>query len=422
MAHGPQDKIDRLFGEALSHPPGRRGAFLEERCDEPEVRQRVAALLADYEAATDLFDGLADAALAPMLCELEAEAGDEGTRSADPLDLKGTQVGRYRIEEHLGGGGMGVVYRARDLDLSRPVALKFLPPHLAAHPEAEERFVREARAAAALDHSNIATVHEIGETEGGRRFIAMSYYDGETLKETLKDGLLPVEDVLDYAEQIAEGLARAHEAGIAHRDVKPANVMVTEGGAVKLVDFGLAQVTGQSRLTDPGRRVGTAAYMSPEQAEGDEIDARTDLWALGVVLYEMLAGERPFEGERETAVLHAILHEEPAPVGTRRSKVPPRTMRSWAGPVSFTTPWRRTRTGGVRQSPRRRRGGAGAVRLRPESRPAGPAQGPTRPGQPLAGESYRRACSLTGRLIVAGMPRTHGRTCPESFRGGGVGV
>jgi serine/threonine protein kinase len=253
MAHGPQDKIDRLFGEALSHPPGRRGAFLEERCDEPEVRQRVAALLADYEAATDRFDGLADAALAPMLRELEAEAGDEGTRSADPLDLGGTQVGRYRIEEHLGGGGMGVVYRARDLDLSRPVALKFLPPHLVAHPKAEERFVREARAAAALDHSNIATVHEIGETECGRRFIAMSYYDGETLKEALKDGLLPVEDVLDYAEQIAEGLARAHEAGIVHRDVKPANVMVTEGGAVKLVDFGLAQVTGQSRLTDPGR-------------------------------------------------------------------------------------------------------------------------------------------------------------------------
>jgi Serine/threonine protein kinase len=325
MAEHQQDKIDRLFGEATERPPEERAAFLEERCDDPALRRKVRSLLADYEAAADLFDGLADAAVVPMLNTLQEKGESEGDlRGADPLDLETTQVGRYRVEAHLGGGGMGVVYRARDTALDRPVALKFLPPHLAAHPEAEERFVREAKAAAALDHPNIATIHEIGETEAGRRFIAMSFYSGETLKETLaREGSLPVEEILDYAIQIAEGLARAHEAGIVHRDVKPANVMVPETETVKLLDFGLARVADQSRLTDPGRRVGTAAYMSPEQADGEEIDARTDLWALGVVLYEMLAGERPFEGERETAVLHAILHEEPAPVREHRSEVPP---------------------------------------------------------------------------------------------------
>jgi serine/threonine protein kinase/tetratricopeptide (TPR) repeat protein len=328
MAKDPQDKIDRLFSEALRRPAGQRAAFLREHCHESEVRHQVASLLEDYEAATDLFDGLADAAVVPMLNTLRGRDESDGDlRGADLLDLEGTTVGRYAVDEHLGGGGMGVVYRARDPELGRAVALKFLPPHLASHPEAEQRFVREARAAAGLDHPNIATVHEIGRAEEGnaqgQRFIAMAFYAGETLKEKMaREGPLPVEEAVGYATQIAEGLSRAHEAGVVHRDVKPANVMVTEAGAVKIVDFGLAWVADQTRLTEPGRRVGTAAYMSPEQAEGGEVGARTDLWALGVLFYEMLAGKRPFEGDRETAVLHAILHEEPEPVQAHRPEVP----------------------------------------------------------------------------------------------------
>ena len=324
MANDPQDQIDRLFSEALRRPEDQRAAFLQEHCAEADVRRKVQSLLEDYEAAADLFDGLADAAVAPMLSTLQGRGDPEGEfRGADPLDLEGTQVGRYQVEEHLGGGGMGVVYRARDPELSREVALKFLPPVLATSPEAEERFVREARAAAALGHSSIATIHEIGETDAGRRFIAMAYYEGETLKEKLdREGALPVEKALGYAEQIAEALARAHEAGIVHRDVKPANVMVTETGDAKLLDFGLAKAAAETRITETGRRMGTAAYMSPEQAEGQAIDGRTDVWALGVVLYEMLAGERPFRGERKTAVIHSILHEEPEPLREHRSEIP----------------------------------------------------------------------------------------------------
>lgn len=315
------DRVERFFEEAQARPAGERAAFLRESCDDPVVRKEVASLLEMSDGAEALFDRLI-----PAVGERRQQHEDvlSARSQNDPLALEGERAGRYAIEEHLGGGGMGVVYRARDTQLDRPVALKFLPPHLATHPEAEERFVREAKAAAALDHSNIATIHEIGQTEAGRRFFAMAYYAGETLKETLsQEGPLPVKEALGYAEQIAEGLARAHQAGIVHRDVKPANVMVTEASTVKIVDFGLARVADQSRLTDPGRRVGTTAYMSPEQAEGEAVDARTDLWALGVVFYEMLAGERPFEGERETAVLHAILNEEPAPMSAHRSEVPP---------------------------------------------------------------------------------------------------
>jgi serine/threonine protein kinase len=218
---------------------------------------------------------------------------------------------------------MGIVYRARDLDLDRTVALKFLPPYLSNHPEAQERFVREARAAARIDHPNIATVHEIGRTEGGRRFIAMDYYRGETLKEKLaRRGALPIEEAVRYATQIANGLAVAHEAGIVHRDVKPANVIVTEEETVKLVDFGLARISWESELTDPGRRLGTAAYMSPEQAKGEEVDRRTDLWSLGVILYEMLAGVRPFRADRGPAVLRAIIRDEPEALLEHRPEVP----------------------------------------------------------------------------------------------------
>ncbi|MCH8962326.1 MAG: AAA-like domain-containing protein, partial [Bacteroidetes bacterium] len=228
-----------------------------------------------------------------------------------------------------GGGGMGVVYKAHDTRLDRPVALKFLSPHLSADDSAKPRFIQEAQAASALDHPNICTIFEIGETEPapgepgeGRLFIAMAYYAGETLKKKIRRGALPVEEALDYAAQVAEGLSKAHERGIVHRDVKPANVMVTDEGVVKIVDFGLAKVAAQAQLTKTGSTMGTVAYMSPEQARGERIDHRTDLWSLGVVLYEMLTGERPFPGDYEQAIIYQMLNVDPVPVTRLNSDLP----------------------------------------------------------------------------------------------------
>ena len=324
--------------EALKRPPGTRRAFLEERCEEEALRAEVASLLAAHEEESGLFEELAGGAAASALGELvegRAKGTDGGApegkvpggTGSDPLGLEGSRVGRYEVDGHLGGGGMGIVYRARDPELDRAVALKFLPPYLAAREEAERRFVREARAAAALEHSHVATVHEIGRVEAGaaqgQRYIAMAYYEGETLTEKLeREGPLPVEQAIRYVEQIAGALAAAHEAGVVHRDVKPANVMVTEEGTVKLLDFGLARAAADTRLTETGRGLGTAAYMSPEQARGEDVGPPTDLWALGVLLYEMLAGERPFEGERQAAILHAVLHEEPSLLTEHRPEVP----------------------------------------------------------------------------------------------------
>ena len=241
--------------------------------------------------------------------------------------LVGRTLAHYRVLEYIGGGGMGVVYKAEDLRLARSVALKFLPPELTRDPEAKARFLQEARSASVLDHPNICTIHEVGETDDGRLYLAMPSYDGETLRRRIERGPLPIDDAIDIAEQIARGLAKAHRGGIVHRDVKPANLMVTDDGVVKILDFGLAKLVGAVALTRTGSSVGTPAYMSPEQARGEDVDHRTDLWSFGVVLYEMVAGRRPFRGEHDQAVLYAILNEKPKPLGEVRSEAPPELER-----------------------------------------------------------------------------------------------
>ena len=216
---------------------------------------------------------------------------------------------------------MGVVYRAEDTDLDRPVALKFLADHLLRDEESRKRFIREAKAAAALDHPNICTVHEIGEADG-HTFLAMAYVAGQTVKKKIESRPLELKEVLSIATQTAEGLEEAHESGIVHRDIKPENLMVNAKGQVKIMDFGLAQLAARTKLTQKGTTLGTIDYMSPEQVQGEATDHRTDIWSLGVVLYEMVTGRLPFKGDYEQVVGYNILNIEPEPVTALRSGLP----------------------------------------------------------------------------------------------------
>ncbi len=234
----------------------------------------------------------------------------------------GRIIGHYHILEELGRGGMGVVYKAEDTKLKRTVALKFLPPELTRDQEAKKRFIHEAQAASILDHSNICTIHEVDETDEGQVFIAMACYGGMTLREKIAKGPLPISEAIGIAIQTAKGLQEAHDNKIIHRDIKSANIMITDKGQIKIMDFGLAKLTGQSVLTKEGSTLGTVAYMSPEQARGDGVDHRTDIWSLGVVLYEMVTGRLPFRGEYDQAVVYAILNEEPAPARSINSILP----------------------------------------------------------------------------------------------------
>ncbi|MFH1679454.1 MAG: protein kinase [Candidatus Eisenbacteria bacterium] len=217
---------------------------------------------------------------------------------------------------------MGVVYKAEDLKLGRIVALKFLPPTLTRDEEAKTRFVQEARAASALDHPSICTIHEIDETPDGALFICMALYEGETLRGLIKRGPLPVDEATRIARQVAEGLAKAHTGGVVHRDIKPENIFLTKDGHAKILDFGLAKLGAASNLTQVGTTVGTIAYMSPEQARGEEVDGRTDIWSLGVVLYEMLTGRSPFRSDYEQAIIYSILNEDPQAIEEIRTDAP----------------------------------------------------------------------------------------------------
>lgn len=313
-------RLKELFERARGLPADERAELLDRLGnDEPDLVRELAGLLSVEQAAGSFFDGLA-AAVSKVQ---RREEVPEVATTTDPLI--GRTVAHYRIESHLGAGGMGTVYRAYDTKLERPVALKFLPPHVGPDAAAAERFLLEARAAAALDHPNVCTVYEIGEADG-RGYIAMAYYPGETLREILGRGPLPPELCADYARQIASALAAAHRCGVIHRDVKPSNVIVTPQGVVKVLDFGLAKLADVS-LTREHQRLGTVAYMAPEQLRGEPLDERVDLWALGVLWYEMLTGRRPFAGDHTAAVAHQILHGHPPPVLDLRPEVSEETSQ-----------------------------------------------------------------------------------------------
>jgi formylglycine-generating enzyme required for sulfatase activity/dienelactone hydrolase len=255
----------------------------------------------------------------------DARMADSLTKTlATPLPViaKDSLVaGKYRILEEIGRGGMGIVYKAEDLKLKRCVALKFLPPHLMDSPELRQRFLIEAQAAAALSHPNICVIHEVGETEE-RPYIAMEYVEGETLRDKVHKGPLTSGAALEIAIQISEGLDEAHSKDIVHRDIKSTNIMITGKGQAKIMDFGLAKVKEGPLLTRAGTTLGTVAYMSPEQAQGEAVDHRSDIWSLGVVMYEMLSGELPFKGEPEASILYSVVHEEPRPLRALKPDVP----------------------------------------------------------------------------------------------------
>lgn len=276
---------------------------------DPELHRAVAALLqADAEA---------DARLAPIDSALFGTSG-----RSDPLGLAGRTVAHFRLHEALGSGGMGVVYRADDTRRGRAVALKFLLPHHNLDNSARARFLREANAIAMLDHPNLCTVYEFGTTDDGRLFMALALYHGETLRSRLgRDGRVSVREAVEIARQIAAGLHAAHSAGFVHRDLKPANVMLLPDGSVRILDFGLAKARDHS-LSTTSVRLGTISYMSPEQIRAGDIDGRADLWALGVVLYEMLTGRKPFRGAERISIADAILQHVPEPPSSYRHAVP----------------------------------------------------------------------------------------------------
>ncbi|MGH9879982.1 MAG: serine/threonine-protein kinase, partial [Pyrinomonadaceae bacterium] len=308
-------QLNQLFHAALEREPGVRSSFLAQSCagDEP-MRSEVESLLASHLEAESFIEIPASDVAAELF------AGDQGN------SLVGKSIGHYEIEALLGAGGMGEVYLAQDNSLGRRIAVKLLPQIYTLNADRVSRFEQEARAASALNHPNIVTIHEIGRSNSSH-FIATEFIDGETLRQHMTGRPLTLTEVLDIAIQVASALEAAHSAGIVHRDIKPENIMLRRDGFVKVLDFGLAKLALQEMATisteapaesmvdtDPGMVMGTVRYMSPEQARGKDVDARTDIWSLGIVLFEMITGRVPFEGETRSHVVAAILESEPPPI------------------------------------------------------------------------------------------------------------
>ena len=311
-------RADALFDAALDLASEERAGFLDDACGgDPDLRALVDRLLADATEAESMALEPGGAMQGPLWNDL----AEELVAPDASMPAVATQVDEYLVVEALGGGGMGVLVKAEEPQGGRTVALKFLSPNLLRDAGAKERFRREAQAASALDHPNICAIHKIRETEDGRLYIVMPFYEGETLREKINRGPMAIEEAVDIARQTLAGLAAAHARGILHRDVKPPNILITHKGQVKLLDFGLAKMVGESTLTGTGAALGTPSYMAPEQLAGRS-DARSDVWALGVVLHEMLTGQRPFAGPG-MAVAYAILNDEPPPLSELRPDAPP---------------------------------------------------------------------------------------------------
>jgi eukaryotic-like serine/threonine-protein kinase len=316
-------QLKQIFQSALELNPAERSAFLAQACaNDSELRSEVESLISSHDQAGDSIEVMAAEAATEILA-------DEQTGS-----IVGKRIGRYQVVSHIGRGGMGEVFLTQDTNLGRKVALKLLRGEFTGNEERLRRFRQEARAASALNHPNILTIHEIGQDDTVH-FMATEYVEGETLRQRLASAGMKLTEALDVAIQVASALAAAHEAGIVHRDIKPENIMVRRDGYAKVLDFGLAKLTERAAVssdsqwptlghveTNPGVVMGTVQYMSPEQARGLEVDARTDIFSLGVVLYEMLAGRTPFAGETPSDAIVSLLDKEPAPLSSYSPEVP----------------------------------------------------------------------------------------------------
>src|SRR6184192_3835577 len=316
-------QINDLFQSATECPPEKRAAFLDQACHGDEgLCREVESLLASYARADNFIESPAFEVAPELLTNDRAGA------------LVGKVIGHYRIESLIGVGGMGEVYLARDERLGRKVALKLLPERLTVDETQLSRFKAEARSASALNHPNILTVYEIG-AEGNRHFIATEFIEGMTLRASLAGGRMNLHASLEIAVQVASALAAAHETGVVHRDIKPENIMIRPDGYVKVLDFGIAKLTEQRLVPDldeigttavlqtrAALVLGTARYMSPEQTRGQTVDARSDIWSLGVVIYEMIAGIPPFRGETPSDCIASILTTEPPPLSGVLSDIP----------------------------------------------------------------------------------------------------